>query len=277
MAPQTNFEWARKMKISIVGKFQAMLFALLLCAANLAVAQVAKVTFLSGVATATAVGSSAAERQLKQGDAVNQGETVSTGRNSNAVLTFSDGHIAGLSPSTTMVITAYAYDAAKPSVSRVLLSLVAGGMRAITGLIGRATPAQVSYRVGTSTVGIRGTTVDLATADGNVVVDVVLGAISFTFNNQTVTISAGNSGLAANGAFTTDTQAAILAALTGNPRLKAALAGVDNAVLKNAIDSSASGSGTGGTGGASGTPGGTPGGGTSGGGGGGSGTPASPN
>ncbi len=239
------------MKVSMVGKFQVAVFALLLCAANLAVAQVATVTHLTGVASATASGSSARERQLKAGDEVNQGETVSTGRNSNAVLTFSDGHLAALSPSSSMVITAYAYDAAKPSASKVLLSLVVGSMRAITGLIGKARPEQVSYRVANVTIGIRGTVVDLATANGSVAVEVIDGVITFsmttgtgaTARTETVTIGKGQGALTENGKLTSGAIATIRALVARNTALNTALKNIQNPDLQKAIENAAAGAG----------------------------------
>lgn len=73
----------------------------------------------------------------------------------------------------------------------MLLSLVSGGMRAITGLIGRRSPSQVSYRAATATIGIRGTDTTIATMDGVVAVTVSDGSVTFTFNGQTLTIAAG--------------------------------------------------------------------------------------
>jgi hypothetical protein len=133
---------------------------------------------------------SAQGRSLRQGDRVNQGDTVSTGSASSVVLRFDDGEVAALTSNSRMTITSYQYNPSAGTGS-VLLSLLDGGMRAITGLIGKNSPDRVSYRAATATIGIRGTDVTIVTSSGNVVVSVNDGVISFTFNGQTVVIPAG--------------------------------------------------------------------------------------
>ena len=170
-------------KISVLLALVALLFCDLVLAASTAVAT--SVTGNVQVQTG-----SAPARTLRTGDELAQGDTVSTGAGSSVVLKFDDGQVAALTANSRMTITSYQYEPSTGS-GNVLLSLVSGGMRAITGLIGRRSPNQVAYRAATATIGIRGTDVTIATADGNVVVSVNEGSISFTMNNQTVVIPAG--------------------------------------------------------------------------------------
>ena len=116
---------------------------------------------------------------MRQGDEVAQGDTVITGANSSAVLKFDDGQVVALTANSRMTITAYQYNPATES-GNVLLSLVTGGMRAITGLIGRRSPSQVAYRAATATIGIRGTDGTIATNGTDVVVTVTDGVMTFT-------------------------------------------------------------------------------------------------
>ena len=169
-------------KLSVV----IALLALFFC--DLALAASAVVTSLTG--TAQVQTGTAPARTLRQGDEVVQGETVSTGPSSSVVLKFDDGQVAALTANSRMTVTAYQYNPASES-GNVLLSLITGGMRAITGLIGKRSPNQVAYRAATATIGIRGTDVTIATNGGDVVVSVTEGSISFTFAGQTVTIPAG--------------------------------------------------------------------------------------
>ena len=156
---------------------------------------IAELAFANSVAT-TVNGSvqvatgTAAARPLRQGDEVRQGDTVTTGPNSSVVLRFDDGQIAALTSNSRMTVTAYQYNP-QQSTGNVLLSLIDGGMRAITGLIGKAAPTRVTYRAATATIGIRGSEVMLATSRGNVVAIVLEDSISFTFNNRTVIVHAG--------------------------------------------------------------------------------------
>jgi hypothetical protein len=131
-------------------------------------------------------------RALRLGDTVQQGDTVSTGAASSVVLKFDDGQIVALSSNSRMAVSAYAFDSAAPERGNVLMSLFTGGMRAITGLIGRRSPQQVAYRAASATIGIRGTDVTIATDGGNVVVSVTEGAISFSFGGKIITVPAGD-------------------------------------------------------------------------------------
>ena len=167
----------------------SLFLAMVACAfAQLAFANSAIVTSVTG--TVTAQTGNAAPRTLRQGDEVQQGATVSTAAASAAVLRFADGQVAALSANSQMQITTYRYES-QTGTGAVLLSLVKGGMRAITGLIGKAAPQQVSYRAATATIGIRGTDVTIATNGGDVTVSVTEGAISFSFAGKTLVIPAG--------------------------------------------------------------------------------------
>jgi hypothetical protein len=68
-----------------------------------------------------------------------------------------DGGFMSIRPGTEMVIDRFHYDERKPAESGMLISLLRGGMRSITGLIGKANPDGYQIRSSTATVGIRGT------------------------------------------------------------------------------------------------------------------------
>jgi hypothetical protein len=163
---------------------------------ELALAAGAVVTSTTG--TVSVQTGQASPRALRTGDQVAQGDTVITAANSAAVLKFDDGQVVALTANSRMQVTNYQYNPATES-GNVLLSLVSGGMRAITGLIGRRAPNQVAYRAATATIGIRGTDTTIATSEGNVVVTVSEGSISFSFQGQVLTINAGEAVLARPG------------------------------------------------------------------------------
>jgi hypothetical protein len=169
-------------KISVLLALLALMFADLALAAS---AVATSVTGSAQVQTGVAPG-----RTLRVGDEVSQGDTVSTGGNSAVVLKFDDGQVAALTANSRMTITSYTYNPSNES-GNVLLSLVTGGMRAITGLIGRRSPNQVAYRAATATIGIRGTDGTIATNGKDVVVTVIEGVMSLSEGNQVHTIAAG--------------------------------------------------------------------------------------
>lgn len=177
------------MKLSMMKKLQVLLCAALVFAAEFAMAQAATVFDVSGTAQATSA--SGAARTLRKGDAVNQGETVVTGDGSNVVLKFEDGQVVALAARSRFAITNYTYNKTEPAKSNVLLSLLDGGMRAITGLIGKSDPSRVSYRAANATIGIRGTDITVGTVGGNLAISVTEGGISFVFQGKTTTVSAG--------------------------------------------------------------------------------------
>ncbi len=95
-------------------------------------------------------------RPLKLGDTVHPGETIQTGAGSTVQMRFTDGGSVFVRPSSRFKIDAYR-DTGDTAKDRSFFSLLKGGFRAITGLIGHTNRA--NYRVNTpvATIGIRGT------------------------------------------------------------------------------------------------------------------------
>jgi hypothetical protein len=168
-------------KLSVLFAFVALLFAQFALAQGFGV-----VTNLVGMANVQTGRDT--PRALRMGDEVRQGDTISTGANSSVVLKFDDGEVAALTQNSRMTITAYQYEHTSGN-GNILLSLVTGGMRAITGLLGHAHPDRVAYRAATATIGIRGTDVSWATDGQDVVVAVNSGTITLTVAGQKVEIT----------------------------------------------------------------------------------------
>jgi uncharacterized membrane protein YgcG len=192
-------------KLSVLLAFLMLLFTDFAMAQGAAV--VASVTGSAQVQTG-----SANPRTLRLGDEVRQGDTVSTAPNSSVVLKFDDGEVAALTQNSRMTITAYQYQPASRT-GNVLLSLIRGGMRAVTGLIGRTQPERVAYRAATVTIGVRGTAVNMATDGVNAAASVDEGTITFTYNGVTVVVTVGQAAFTANGQITHDTAAIVFGKL----------------------------------------------------------------
>lgn len=223
---------------NVVAVFLALALALMSQFALAAAGLVVEV-----VGTAQRIPDGAAPIALKKGDPVNERDTVQTAADSGVVMRFEDGQVTTIGANSRMTVNAYTYDVKDPAKSNVLMSLLTGSMRAITGLIGKTRPDKVAFRAGTATIGIRGTDVTFAVAGGNVVVSVVAGAISFTFNNQTVSIPAGQAALTAEGKITQGTIAAIQAAVQQQaPALAPLLNSVNQPTLLKATEQAATAS-----------------------------------
>jgi hypothetical protein len=188
------------------------------------------------IGTAQAVPESGATRVLRDGDSVNERDTIQTAANSGLVLRFEDGQIAAIGANSRMTVSAYSYDVKEPAKGNVLLSLLTGSMRAITGLIGKASPQKVAFRAGTATIGIRGTDVSFAVAGTDIVVTVVNGAISFTVAGGTpIVVTSGNGALLVGGKLTQAGIAAIEAAVQSVPGLSDSLKTLKTPAMQNAV------------------------------------------
>lgn len=99
-------------------------------------------------------------RRLDQGQAVNSGDTVITATSSFVRMKLSDGGYVVLRPNTRFQIADYNYTD-KPEESRSVFSLLKGGFRAVTGIIGKRNRNAVSYRTSVATIGIRGTDLEV--------------------------------------------------------------------------------------------------------------------
>ena len=99
-------------------------------------------------------------RRLDQGQPVNNGDTVITATSSFVRMKLSDGGYVVLRPNTRFQIADYNYSD-KAEESRSVFSLLKGGFRAVTGLIGQRNHGAVSYRTAVATIGIRGTDLEV--------------------------------------------------------------------------------------------------------------------
>lgn len=94
-------------------------------------------------------------RPAKAGEAVDEGETITTFGNAEVQLRMADGAQLSLRENSKITITAYVADGG--SGDRILIELAKGAFRAITGWIGKFNPRNDTIRTPTATIGIRGT------------------------------------------------------------------------------------------------------------------------
>lgn len=136
-----------------------LLAALLLGGAPAWAAQVAgTVMHLSGALLARKADGSVKILAVKS--EVEQGDTLVSEKGSYAQIKFIDNSEITLKPNTTFKIEAFAYEAGKPAADAASFSLVKGGLRSITGLLGKRSREKFEMKTPTATIGIRGTTFD---------------------------------------------------------------------------------------------------------------------
>lgn len=136
-------------------------------------------------------------RTLQLGSTLESGDEVSVGKGT-ATLKFEDGQIVALQQGARFAITNYQYNKAKVAESNVVLSLITGGMRFLTGVIGGTRRDAIALRAGTATIGIRGTDVImLVDAAGQVLATVQDGVVAFTNQGISTALNAGQGSTAA--------------------------------------------------------------------------------
>lgn len=95
---------------------------------------------------------------LVAGSPVETGDTVNSGDNSNAQIRMLDGTVLAVRPNTSLRVDDYRFNQGGPKGDNsTAYSLLRGGLRTITGAIGKVNPDGYKVDTPTSTVGIRGT------------------------------------------------------------------------------------------------------------------------
>ena len=100
-------------------------------------------------------------RLLKTGTNINAGEKLTSGRDGIAVLVFPDNSRVTVQPRSEFIIRNYQYDKGNPDNNSSIMELLRGGLRAVSGLIGKLSADKYEMRTPVATIGIRGTGYDL--------------------------------------------------------------------------------------------------------------------
>jgi FecR protein len=187
---------------------KAVMIAALGLISGAAFASTGTVTELSGTLSAQKADGSV--RILSQKSEVVSGDTLNTQKDSYAQIKFSDGGEITMKPNTSVKIRQFHFRQAEPAKDSFVFDLVKGGLRAITGLIGkRGNKNAYKLDTVTATIGIRGTsygaddclTTPCQKPDSNgylepgVYVNVTDGEIVVTNNSGSQDFAAGQFGL----------------------------------------------------------------------------------
>lgn len=117
--------------------------------------QAGTVTHLSG--TLSVKRADGAAKVLSVKSEVREGDVLTTESDTYARIKFADNSEVVLRPNSQLKIDSYRYNQAAPEKDNVLLSMLKGGLRAVTGLIGKRNHDKVNFSTTTATIGIRGT------------------------------------------------------------------------------------------------------------------------
>ena len=139
----------------------------------------------------------------KVGTEVRSGDTLQVGPQSNAQVLMTDQSIFSLRSDSTMKVSDYAFKDKTPDTQRAFFDLVKGGLRTLSGTIGKAKPENYKVTTATAVIGIRGTHYTLVVcadncrdASGSLATNGTYGAVTdgrISVTNQTgETVFGGN-------------------------------------------------------------------------------------
>jgi hypothetical protein len=114
-----------------------------------------QVTHLSGVLTAKRADGSSKLFSVKS--EVLEGDTLTTEQDTYARIKFADNSEVVMRPNSQLKVASYSFNEAKPESDSVILDMLRGGLRSVTGLIGKRNREAVKVTTATATIGIRGT------------------------------------------------------------------------------------------------------------------------
>lgn len=123
---------------------------------------IGQVTEVRGVAVAyTSMGE---RRRLERGSEVYQGETLITGADALAKMRFRDGAFFMLGENAQFRAENFTVNE-NPDESKSFYRLLKGGLRFVSGLIGKARPDNFEIRTSVATIGVRGTSGEVHVSD----------------------------------------------------------------------------------------------------------------
>lgn len=90
------------------------------------------------------------------GDALRTGDRILTGADSAVAITLRDDTVLSIGPDSIVDLTEFSFDTTTQEGS-VLISLLRGSLRMVTGMIAKLKPEQVRVTTPTTVIGVRGT------------------------------------------------------------------------------------------------------------------------
>lgn len=101
---------------------------------------------------------SGAVKALQARSEVESGDTLTTAAGAYALVRFIDNSELTLKPGSSVVIDQFSFDGDRPDADRAAFTLIKGGLRSVTGLLGKRSKDRFALKTPSATIGIRGTT-----------------------------------------------------------------------------------------------------------------------
>jgi len=104
-------------------------------------------------------GTTGVPRILRADSRVRLGEVIETGPKSVVQIVFPDRSMLHVKSDSKIKVEEFNFTKAKPADDGMVVNIFKGGMRSLTGLVGKRNPDKVRYKTPVATIGIRGTIV----------------------------------------------------------------------------------------------------------------------
>ncbi len=148
---------ADKLLVTIQTSIRRIALSLVIAGSQLAAAAEPAGRFLWVRGAVTIIDVNGESRIAAKHEAVHEGETIRTGPDGLAQLRLVDRGILSLRTDTELALKRYSFEGSSESAGSVLMYLTRGGVRSVTGLIGKINPSAYTLETPTALVGVRGT------------------------------------------------------------------------------------------------------------------------
>lgn len=140
-------------------QLKTVFIALLLCIPSMTVQAVTKDVgkAIISIGKVFATGKDGKEKKIKRRSKVYEGDTIKVGKKSRLQLRFIDNQLVVLKENTVFRIDEYKFKDKSDKNKSASLSLLKGGMRSVTGLIGKSARDKYKVKTPVATMGVRGT------------------------------------------------------------------------------------------------------------------------
>jgi hypothetical protein len=119
-----------------------------------------RVMYIRGSVTAID-GTTGVPRILRADSRVRLGEIIETGPKSVVQIVFPDRSMLHVKSDSKIKVEEFNFTKAKPEDDDMVVNIFKGGMRSLTGLVGKRNPDKVRYKTPVATIGIRGTILEI--------------------------------------------------------------------------------------------------------------------
>lgn len=108
-----------------------------------------------------------ADKSVGKKSDIYEGDSITTGSDGELLVRMTDGTTVAVRPNSVLKVDQYHFenDLKKSSDNNFLVRLLKGGMRTVTGLIGKRNPKNFKVATPTATIGVRGTDFEVAVVD----------------------------------------------------------------------------------------------------------------